>query len=956
MSTPESAMVSAERPKVLDAFNDAEERRLFASVHTRLFGDDGAMRAGRYVLLRALGAGAMGEVHLAHDEALDRKVAVKLVHSHLVDVRWADHLRREARMLARSSHPNVVHVYEVGELDGRVYLAMEYVQGESLGRWLRRTQPSWALVLAAYVEAGRGLAAAHGAGVIHRDFKPDNVLRADDGRIVVADFGLAYVGYGDDTLVEQSSSEGGTTEPLLSRAGEIKGTPAYMAPEQLEGGTVDARADQFAWCVALYEGLWGVRPFPEHPPTLGKILRARSSPRVPDGRRVPAWIWPIVQRGLAYDADDRWPDMHALLAELARVPAGRRRRRRWIGTGVSLALAGFVGSAGPTWWGSPQSDGCAWIDHELDGVWDDLARERVQTAFARTSTSWADDSAERVTQALDRWSEAWLSARRALCRAPGGVELEDSMLRAQGACLDGRRVELGALVETLHGADELALRKATQAVDGLEDPRVCSTKQWAVGEAPPPPSDRRDEVDGLTKALAAVDARIRLGRPDAALHTLAELEPRITAVGYGPLEARMTYHRGRAEVGVGKLQEGLATLERAADIADAARDDRLRASCWRTLATFGVTVARDATRGQAWLRQAEVTRARLDDAPGGGDLRALRGHLLLLRDDAVAAERELRAAVGDLETRGELERLMDARTGLGLALVAQGRMHEALEVYLAAERESEQGLGPRHPDHAQYTYAVGSTLLALGRDQEAEPHLRRAVEIWTESRRDDHPDLGHANLLLARFATGAGDHDAAERHLDAAERAYRALPADHPEHGDVASGRAALAYARGDLEAALVAAGEAIECYARALGDDDVYLAKVRGDRGGILLSLGRVDEAEQAFVRADAVLGRAADTATLREPTVIGLAVVALARGDNEDALRWLAKIETAGRPDEELAQMRLWTAIALSRSGRRAEARGLLARASTARSREERSGWLRLVQVDDEELTDLP
>lgn len=620
--------------------------------------------------------------------------------------------------------------------------------------------------------------------------------------------------------------------------------------------------------------------------------------------------------------------------------------------GVSLALAGVVGSGGASWWArSSAGVACAWTDRELDGVWDEPARERVQQAFDRTAASWAKDSAERVTQALDGWSGAWLSARRALCVAPGGVAVEDPLLRSRAACLETRRVELGALVEALGDADETSLRRATRAVDELEDPGVCSTSEWVLGEAPPPPVEGRAAVDELATELAAVEAHIRLGKPEAALRALDELEPRIAGVGYAPLSARMTYHRGRAEVGAGRLQEGLATLEQAASAADAARDDRLRASCWRTLATFGATKARDATRTALWLHQAEATRARLGEEPGRGDLRAIRGHLLLLQDDAEAAEREFRAAIADLEARRDLERLMDARVGLGLALDTQEHVVEALEAYRAAERESEAHLGPRHPDHAQYAYNVGSTLLTLG-DDEAELHLRQAVEIWTESRHDDHPELGHAHLLLARLALGSEAFDVVARHLDAAARAYRSIPADHADHGDVASGRAALAYARGDFDAALVAVDEAIRIYERSLGTEDLFLAKVYGDRGGVLLSLGRVDDAEQAFRRADAVLGRSADTAQLREPTVIGLAVVALVRGEHEDALRWLATVQTAGRPERDLAQMHLWTGIALARAGRRTEASEHLARADSALPRTRHSGWLELVRVDEAEL----
>ena len=318
---------------------------------------------GRYRIERRLGAGAMGVVYQAHDPQLDRKVAIKVVHPRLsrrADA--AERLLREARAMAKLRHPNVVSVYDAGTTDGQLFVAMELIEGTSLGELLRRRTPEeardWERWFALMRDAGRGLAAAHAAGILHRDFKPDNVLVATDGRVCVGDFGLADVrpddgapelraGAGarspdpalDATLIPEADSEGGLR---LTTTGAVVGTPAYMAPEQLRGDPVDARADQFSYCAALFEALYGVRPFD----TAGKAgeaaleeLRAaigegRMVPP-PPGSRVPARLRDVVARGLAASPAARWGSMRELLAALA----PPRSRAREIALVAAIAIA-----------------------------------------------------------------------------------------------------------------------------------------------------------------------------------------------------------------------------------------------------------------------------------------------------------------------------------------------------------------------------------------------------------------------------------------------------------------------------------------------------------------------------------------------------------------------------------------------------------------------------------------
>jgi len=295
------------------------------------------IRVGRYVLVRALGQGGMGMVFAAHDPELDRSVAVKLLRGDMRDEESRHslerRLRREARAMAKLSHPNVVTVYDVGVHDDIVFVAMELVDGVTLATWLE-TPRDLVAVLDAFRAAGHGLAAAHASAIVHRDFKPANVLVGSDGRVRVTDFGIAKLRRSTTTL-----SGGGTV--ALTAPNAAVGTPYYMAPEQFVGDPVGARADQFSFCVALHAALHGVLPFAGT--TLDEIAQAVLAQQfvpLPRSDRVPARIHAAIVRGLAASPDARFPTMQALLAELQLDPL-RPRRRLAIGAAI-LGTAGLV--------------------------------------------------------------------------------------------------------------------------------------------------------------------------------------------------------------------------------------------------------------------------------------------------------------------------------------------------------------------------------------------------------------------------------------------------------------------------------------------------------------------------------------------------------------------------------------------------------------------------------------
>ena len=298
----------------------------------------GPSQIGRYRISEVLGVGAMGVVYRAHDPDLDRDVAIKLVRDSGGSPKNHARLLREAQAMARLRHPNVVPIFDVGQFEGTVFVAMALLDGGTLKRWLCDGHRSFDAIVDRFLAAGRGLAAAHAAGLVHRDFKPDNVLLGIDGEIQVADFGLARLA--DDEPVASAPSHA-LAPGMLTQTGEVLGTLPYMAPEQLRNEPLDARADQFSFCVALWEAVYGSRPFPDPRMDVDRPLRARletiAAGPMPRPRDRPAWIAPPLARGLAVDPDERWPTMQELLDAIAR-RRGSRLQSRWLAAGLGIVI------------------------------------------------------------------------------------------------------------------------------------------------------------------------------------------------------------------------------------------------------------------------------------------------------------------------------------------------------------------------------------------------------------------------------------------------------------------------------------------------------------------------------------------------------------------------------------------------------------------------------------------
>jgi tetratricopeptide (TPR) repeat protein len=744
--------------------------------------------AGRYVLGERLGAGGMGIVYAAHDERLDREVALKLLRPDAAGGGDAHtQLVREAQTLARLAHPNVVSVHDIGDFEGRVYVEMELVKGSTLAQWLRAGDREWQQVLDVFVQAGRGLAAAHAVGIVHRDFKPDNVLVGDDGRVRVADFGIALLGRhgrddsGPDAVVDSAdravaASERGPSDERSSYAHALigSGTPGYMAPEQKGEGPADARSDQYSFCVALYEAMHGVKP------------TQKAAAGAPCGRdlKPPTWLDEATARGLATSPGERYPAMEMLLELLAREPRRRRGRRRaaaGVAAGIGLLLAGIVsGSVASRSAGARSPQLCPGAEAKLAGVWDDGRKADAQRAFLATGKPFATDAWHGASATLDAYARDWVAGRAEACEASRvRGEQSDQLLGLRMACLDERLEALGALAEVFARADDRVVAHAFEAAQALSRVASCGDPRWLLASVKRPRDPRTAaDVAALQARIAGVKALHDLGKYPEALPLARDIAAEALQVSDPGVQAAALYHEGMLLGRTGDLHEADRVLRRAASLADASGDDALRVRALGALLFFVAGDDRKVDRIGALEEEAKGALARL-----GGDDDAEANFLMGLGAALEEAGRHGEARDADEKVAAVEERLHGreswqeaiALVNLGSTLANLGEVEPAIELEERAVTIVERELGPAHPSVADAEATIAISLLGEERPALAEPHMRRAIAITD--------GVVSAEEFVA-YLYGMGDVLIAEGKLDEAlaqfQRALDMLSSSHP--------------------------------------------------------------------------------------------------------------------------------------------------------------------------------
>lgn len=701
---------------------------------------------GRYVVLEHVASGGMGTVYAAYDPQLDRRVALKVIRPRqgtAVSEKARARLRAEAQALARLNHPNVVAVHDVAEEGSRVFVAMEFVEGQELGLWLQTTRP-WHETLEIFLAAARGLAAAHGAGLVHRDFKPPNVLVGTDGRVRVADFGIARR---DDDAVG-----------LVLDGDDRLGTPAYMAPEQARGVVADARSDQFSWCVSLHEALFGKRPFAVV--ALGQ-LAPQPLEKPADFGQVPAWVWAALKKGLSWNPAERFASMDALVAELRQHRA--RAPRRWAPWLVP-AVAGLAAIA--LWVGDRDSRqrACAAEGARVEEAWNTAARAQLEAAFTASGSPLAKDALLTASRTLDRWFEGWSRAMQSDCIATkvSGVQTEQ-MYGLRKACLEARFDEAHSLVQALQRADKAIVERASEATRGLR--RVSSCEHPAV-TAPKDPATQA-AVNAAWVDLHKAEALYHLGKNAEAITALTVVATTADPLD-DPLLVAQTHNLLGLALALSSDPKGARAQQHLAAIAaERANDDELKARAWSALGLVEGPLLGNVEEGERMSRYALAAASHLQYSPEvlavvQSDL----GQQAQFRGDWLTALAKSKAAIdalGPMATDDD-ELMLAAINSEGLALSKLGKLDDAMALFRRSIAGCATAVGARHPRCVAMQMNLGNTLKKAGKIEDAAVVLRQVVET-REQIAPDSAELGASYSNLAQTLEST-------HHLDDARALY----------------------------------------------------------------------------------------------------------------------------------------------------------------------------------------
>ncbi len=808
---------------------------------------------GRYVLLEKLGAGGMGEVFAAYDPHLDRKVALKLLRTGTLSAdEGKARLVREAQAMARLQHPNVAAVHDVGTFDERVFVAMEFIEGETLSEWLRGTR-TWREVVRLFIQAGSGLSAAHKAGIVHRDFKPDNVLIGSDGRPRVVDFGLArQAATPTETRPVRSIPDGPVEASLASpitRDGAVMGTPGYMAPEQLAGLPTDARSDQFAFCVALYEALYGKRPFG------GKTLRAHAAEivagklaPVPADTQVPGWLHEVVLRGLSADPAKRFESIDTLITALrpTRVIA---TSRRVIAGVVALGVLATV-AIGYGALARQRLQICSGSERRLNNVWDKATRERLKATFLATKAPFAPDTWKNVEATLDGYTRAWITVAGEACEAARLHKTDtEADYQLKIVCLESRLQHLKTITHLLEAADLQVVTNSIPLVKGLDPVETCLDVVALNAHVHPADEKGHEKEAALHQGIFEARALHDAGKYARGIDVIKDAI--ILAEGAPPASmAEAQLLLGRLEVRAGLAKEAEATLFLALLSAESAGEASLISRAASRLAMAIGSVSGRFAEAHVWEKLAQASANRIaSDKEVEAELSSNSGLIALAEADFKTAKKDFENALTLQEqTLGEFNPEV-ARTlnNKGTALARMGKYKEATLAYERSYKIHVQNVGSEHPDTAASMSNLAVMYRRDGRLSEALTYFERSLAVRRETLGDEHPDTASSFLSLANLQIKLDRPDAAlENLLRALAIRKKVFGPDDAQVAAVYDDLAAFHLRRHEGKEALDNAQLALGILlARPSGLSSLATAAAHDKAGHALMLLGQWDKAQ---------------------------------------------------------------------------------------------------------------
>jgi serine/threonine protein kinase/tetratricopeptide (TPR) repeat protein len=714
-----------------------------------------------YRIEEEIGAGGMGRVYRAHDLRLSRDVALKL---HGFAIAPDDNtLRREATALARLTHPNVVTVYEVGTWNDHPWVAMAFVPGGTVRTWLQAKPRTAREILSLFIAAGRGLEAAHAAGLVHRDFKPDNVLVGDDGRICVADFGLARdAGNAESNVGDLVGSPASSPLASHTKTGAVRGTPAYMAPEQRDGTRVDASADQYAFAVSLWETLADQRPFGDDPSTIAP----------PPSGRMPRHVEVALRRALSTVPSHRWPSMSELLDELARDPIRTRFIVAASIVGVLVLVGGGFAIARRTQAAQPDPGVLACdTSAELASLWSDESRTKVLATYP-------GQVGTRIIASVDAWTEQWRKLRADACHT---AAKDPALAERTNTCLDRARARLGSSLSVLETAlqpvDAITVGTIMTSLANCADASVLPPRSTV-----PTASMDRARWNIVESLIAQSDTWQHTTKGARAIPIALSAVGQAQSLGFLALQARAQTSYASALYNAGNHDNMLEPYEGAVRLAAEAHDDVLVAEIYLKMLTIVIQLQKQGeidrliSVAESAIERASRPQYLLDQ------LAAKRADVARLREDFVAAIPLYQQAVVAAEARhGESTEL--ARS---LTLLAQcyTRLHRTDEARAALQRAAtiiQKLYGDIHPNLGTILTSLGDIDLQDGRYTDAITAYRRSLAIKESSMGPMHKSLGATLVNLANALTMHGDlPEAIKVGRRAVEIVEKTFPPGHP--------------------------------------------------------------------------------------------------------------------------------------------------------------------------------